>query len=120
MASGWRFFLGQPDCPDGLSRSGRGRLVTEVEGKNSAVWEAAGPRGTGFLVLGRQTACRQAPSWAPEAPPKSWGLMGGVLFSNIKAHSYIHHSSPRPPCPHEQTTCWNWNELGLGYKVAKG
>jgi len=50
VASGWRFFLGQPDCPDGLSRSGRGRLVTEVEGKNSAVWEAAGPRGTGFLV----------------------------------------------------------------------
>ena len=76
MASGWRFFLGQPDCPDGLSRSGRGRLVTEVEGKNSAVWEAAGPRGTGFLVLGQETARRQAPSWAPE----SWGLDEGVVF----------------------------------------
>ena len=95
MASGWRFFLGQPDCPDGLSRSGRGRLVTEVEGKNSAVWEAAGPRGTGFLVLGRERAHRQAPSWAPEAPPESWGLDGRGSFSLISKHTPIF--TIRPP-----------------------
>ena len=58
MASGWRLFLGQPDYPDGLSRAGRCRLVTEVEGKNSPVWVAAGPRGTSFLVSRAEKAAQ--------------------------------------------------------------
>lgn len=64
MASKWRLFLGQPDCPDGLSRAGKCRPVTEVKDKNSSVWVAAGPRGAGFLV---SRVGRQPSGQAPEA-----------------------------------------------------
>lgn len=94
MASGWRFFLGQPDCPDGLSRAGRCRLVTEVEGKNSPVWVAAGPRGSGFLFLEREGSpvdrhllrlLRPLPS------PGAWGEGGLSLTAK--------HSPPPSPSP---------------------
>lgn len=79
MASGWRLFLGQPDCPDGLSRAGRCRPVTEVKGENSSVCVAAGPRGTGFLVSRKG---RQPSGQAPEA---STGLgWERVLFLTTK------------------------------------
>lgn len=87
MASGWRFFLGQPDCPDGLSRAGRCRLVTEVEGKNSPVWVAAGPRGTGFLVSRVEKAAQLTDNFLGSSGlPPALGAGDGVSFLNNEAH----------------------------------
>lgn len=75
---------GKPDCPDGLSRAGRCRLVTEVEGKNSPVWAAAGPRGTGFPVSRAEKAVpidRQSLRLL-RPPPSSRGWGEGVSFPN--------------------------------------
>lgn len=81
MASGWRLFLGQPDCPDGLSRAGSCRLVTEVEGKNSPVWVAAGPRGTGFLVSRAEKAAQLTDNFlGSRGLPQALGAGEGGVF----------------------------------------